>query len=255
MRPAMSMGNKPGTCVTRESGSRDRATPQLVFVWALLVTLAFVSIPGAAYLMRGGLQHGPGTLDERVRERMLFAHSGSLDVLSVIWDSVGSTLGMGIIAVGATLWLWRSCGRTAGIIVAAPATAMLLNNLAKLISQRPRPLGGMNHFTSSFPSGHTATSTAVLLTLALVLRRERVVSWPATLLIGVLFPLMVGESRLYRDAHWATDVIGGWIVGAIVAMASITAYSYVRSSSPLSGDDAMLTTAVTHAPELEGRAE
>src|SRR5262245_57124678 len=132
MRPPMRVDNEPGACVTRESGSKDRATPGLVFVWALLVALAFVSIPGAAYLMRGDLQHGPGTLDERVRERMLFSHSGSLDVLSVIWDSVGSTVGMAIIAIGATLWLWRSCGRTAGIIVAAPATAMLLNNLAKL---------------------------------------------------------------------------------------------------------------------------
>jgi len=224
------MDNKARACATPESGSKDRATRGLVFVWALLVALAFVSVPGAAYLMRGGLQHGPGTLDERVRERMLFAHSGPLDVLSVIWDLVGSTLGMGIIAVGATSWLWRSCGRTAAIIVAAPATAMLLNNLAKLFSQRPRPLGGVAHFTSSFPSGHTATSTAVLMTLALVLRRERAVSWPATVLIGVLSPLMVGESRLYRDAHWATDVIGGWIVGTIVSMASVTAYVYVRQS-------------------------
>src|SRR5262245_22989063 len=112
MRPAMRMDSKPGAGVTRESGSKDRATPGLVLVWAFLVALAFLSIPSAAYLMRGGLQHGPGTLDERVRELMLFSHSGSLDVLSVIWDSVGSTLGMAIIAVGGTLWLWRSCGRT-----------------------------------------------------------------------------------------------------------------------------------------------
>jgi membrane-associated phospholipid phosphatase len=93
------------------------------------------------------------------------------------------------------------------------------------------------------------------MTLAFVLRRERVVSWPATGLIGILVPLMVGESRLYRDAHWATDVIGGWIVGAIVAMASITAYMYVRAST-LSGEDSMLTSAaVAQAPELEGRVE
>jgi undecaprenyl-diphosphatase len=249
----MRVDHTPGACVTRESSSKDRATPGLVFVWALLVALAFVSIPGAAYLMRGGLQHGPGTLDERVRELMLFSHSGSLDILSVVWDSVGSTVGMAIIAVGAALWLWRSCGRTAGIIVAAPAAAMLLNNIAKHIAQRPRPLGGMSHFTSSFPSGHTATSTAVLMTLAFVLRRERVVSWPATGLIGILVPLMVGESRLYRDAHWATDVIGGWIVGAIVAMASITAYTYVRAST-LSGGDSILTSAAV-TPELEGRVE
>jgi membrane-associated phospholipid phosphatase len=243
------MDNKP-EALTRESGSKDRATPGLVVVWALLVALAFVSIPGAAYLMRGGLQHGPGTLDERVRQRMLFSHSGLLDVLSVVWDSVGSTIGMATIAVGASLWLWRSCGRTAAIIVAAPATAMLLNNVAKHISQRPRPLGGMNHLTTSFPSGHTATSTAVLMTLAFVLRRERIVSWPATVLIGVLLPLMVGESRLYRDAHWATDVIGGWIIGMIVSMASTTAYMYFRQPTAFAEDSIL-----TEAPELEGRAE
>src|SRR5262245_7246148 len=230
--------------------SKDRATPRLVFAWVLLVALAFVCVPAASFLMRGRLQHGPGTLDESVRARILASHTSSLDVLALIWAAVGSAPGMSAIAIVATIWLWRSCGRTAGIIIAAPTMAMLLDSVSKHISQRPRPIGGMDHFSSSFPSGHTATSTAVLLTLAVVLRRERVVSWPVAALVGVLFPLMIGGSRIYRDAHWTTDVIGGLIVGGIVAAASLSAYLHLRQAPPSAVDaETVISGVVTRDPE------
>ena len=50
-------------------------------------------------------------------------------------------------------------------------------------------------------------------TLMYLLWRERLVSLLPAFLVGVGWPLLVGFSRVYLDLHWATDVLGGWLLG------------------------------------------
>jgi len=104
----------------------------------------------------------------------------------------------------------------------------------KLIYGRARPAGAalFNEKTFSFPSGHAATSAAVMVTLCYVLARERIISWPAAILIGGIVPLVIGLTRLYLDVHWATDVVGGWTVGLFVAAMSAAVYERLRTSEP-----------------------
>jgi len=68
----------------------------------------------------------------------------------------------------------------------------------------------------SFPSGHTTGVTAEALSIAYVLHRERLVS-PRGLAALLGWPVLVGASRVYRDRHWLTDVLGGWAAGTAVA--------------------------------------
>ncbi|RYF92958.1 MAG: phosphatase PAP2 family protein [Caulobacteraceae bacterium] len=74
---------------------------------------------------------------------------------------------------------------------------------------------------ASFPSGHAMMSAVVYLTLgALVARfanRTRVKLFAMT--VGVILTAMVGVSRVYLGAHWPSDVLAGWCVGAAWAMA------------------------------------
>lgn len=85
-----------------------------------------------------------------------------------------------------------------------------------LVRERPHERGRLRRF-DSFPSGHTTGATALALTTARVLYREGVISKRRALAIAAGAPLVMGCYRIIADEHWATDVIGGWILGSVIA--------------------------------------
>jgi undecaprenyl-diphosphatase len=132
---------------------------------------------------------------------------------------VGSTLSMGIIAVGTVLLLWFKDRRGDAVLVAVVAAgAGLLVRVGKATVGRERPPVEFRLVTEtneSFPSGHALASAAILGVVLVVLlpsipsRAARI-----AVLAGVaLFALSIGLSRTYLGVHWATDVIGGWVTG------------------------------------------
>jgi membrane-associated phospholipid phosphatase len=76
--------------------------------------------------------------------------------------------------------------------------------------------------TGSYPSGHVAASLVLWVSLALVVgmltrhRVVRVLAWvPA-----VVLPTVIAVARVYRGMHFATDVIAGALLGALVLVAA-----------------------------------
>ena len=71
--------------------------------------------------------------------------------------------------------------------------------------------------TSSFPSGHTGASTALYLSIGLVLagRVRSRVGRVAVVVLLLLVPIGVGVSRLYRGMHFPTDVVFGALNGIV----------------------------------------
>ena len=67
--------------------------------------------------------------------------------------------------------------------------------------------GGSNH---SFPSGEAAVSAALVTPYVLEYAKDN----PAAYAL-LLLPLYVGAGRIKNQAHWQTDVFGGWIVGGL----------------------------------------
>jgi membrane-associated phospholipid phosphatase len=76
--------------------------------------------------------------------------------------------------------------------------------------------------TSSFPSGHTAASTAYYLGTALIVAWHTRQVWLRWLLVvvGVLLPIMVATCRMYRGMHYPTDTSTSFLLGlALLAVA------------------------------------
>jgi membrane-associated phospholipid phosphatase len=88
--------------------------------------------------------------------------------------------------------------------------------LLKALFQRPRPEFAVYHeSTAAFPSGHSAASVVVFGYLTFVLIREKVVPRIVAGIAGLLIIVMVGLSRLYLLEHYLSEVISGYLVGAV----------------------------------------
>ena len=83
---------------------------------------------------------------------------------------------------------------------------------------RPRPpsyLWVEAYTGPSFPSLHATLSIAVYGMLSAILAHDRsprvqVLVWS----LAGLVTLIVGASRIYLGAHWPTDILGGYALGA-----------------------------------------
>ena len=169
----------------------------------------------------------PTSFDAAVQTWVL-AHQAPLASQIFRWITMlGGITGMRVLAVAGAAYLWyRGRRRVAAGVVIAPVVADILFHVVKPLYARPRPLGlgGLVDSSYSFPSGHATVSAAVCCTLAYVLWREGLMSGRAALVLAALVPLLVGGSRLYLNVHWATDVLGGWCAGVIIAVLSATLY-------------------------------
>ena len=74
----------------------------------------------------------------------------------------------------------------------------------------------------SFPSGHAATSFAAATVLTFAWPRW----WPAFLLLA----LAIGFSRVYVGVHYPLDVVGGAVLGILVATALRLLVAALQSS-------------------------
>ena len=122
------------------------------------------------------------------------------------------------VIVGGFFVLRRRRWQPLALLAAAVAGAVGLYNIVKPLIGRPRPPQAIwiGHYSgAAFPSGHAAQSVAFYAMLAIVLGAGRS-PWVKTVLwsVAALVALVVGGSRIYLGAHWLTDVLGGYALGA-----------------------------------------
>jgi membrane-associated phospholipid phosphatase len=119
------------------------------------------------------------------------------------------------------------------ITVIAALLPSLINLLVKELIRRPRPaIDLVNVFrildSYSFPSGHVMFYVGFfgfLWFLIFTLLRH---SLPRMLLLGLLgsLILLVGLSRIYLGQHWASDVLGAYLLGGISLAAIVQLYRW-----------------------------
>ncbi|HPF47893.1 MAG: phosphatase PAP2 family protein [Alphaproteobacteria bacterium] len=88
----------------------------------------------------------------------------------------------------------------------------------KFLSDRVRPVSvfSLEQSTSAFPSGHMAVSLFLYGFIAyLISRKIKDTRFSlGVIIIGIVFAVMIGISRLYLNVHWLSDVLGGFALGA-----------------------------------------
>jgi undecaprenyl-diphosphatase len=152
---------------------------------------------------------GPPWFEEMVRD---FSALGGVGIITLF-----SLAGLG--------WLLlRRKYRASILLVAAVCGGGALSTLLKTVFGRPRPefvSHGAQVLSPSFPSGHSLLAAVVYLSLGVVVARlqPRVYLKAYFILLAILVTALVGFSRVYLGVHWPTDVLGGWLVGAMWALA------------------------------------
>jgi undecaprenyl-diphosphatase len=123
-------------------------------------------------------------------------------------------------------------GRAMGILLVASVGGLLANTALKQLLSRQRP-SVVPHLvevqTQSFPSGHSMMAATVYLTLGVLLAQlvERRPLKSYFLTAALVLTLLVGASRVYLGVHYPTDVLAGWTAGAVWAIFSGLAVSWL----------------------------
>lgn len=105
--------------------------------------------------------------------------------------------------------------------------SIYVNSLAKALFAHPRPYDldpsvgrAQPELGYGLPSGHA--QNAVVIWGGLAAWRRSTLAWVGAILIA----LLIGLSRVYRGVHFPTDVLGGWVIGAVLLVAGL---NYARS--------------------------
>lgn len=149
--------------------------------------------------------------------------------------ALGGIAVLALFAVAVTGFLVMQRKRLSALmLVLGLAGGVALSEGLKALFGRERPpeaLQAVETLNASFPSGHSLLSAVFYLSIGVMLSR----AFPQrrfkiyVIAVAVLLTLIVGLTRVYLAAHWATDVLAGWSVGAAWAMALwLAAYALQR---------------------------
>jgi len=119
----------------------------------------------------------------------------------------------------------------AAFLVVSALGANIVGLIVKDVVARPRPSAPGVHVLRhvggySFPSGHVLTYVAFFGFLAYLAYVEPSNAWVSRLGLAMCIVLLVlvGPSRIYLGAHWASDVIGAYLLGGIWLSAILRTY-------------------------------
>ncbi|WP_204912521.1 phosphatase PAP2 family protein [Microlunatus spumicola] len=226
------LGRKAASVVTGV-GHRIGAQPALAVILTAGVVVAFLMAFLVARVYDAVTDRdGIANLDRPLLQEAIQLRTPWLDTLASGIAYLFGPVGMPCMAVAAILVLaLHRRSRTPLILIAGAGVGSLLMTIAgkDIIGRSRPPLSEAVppfEYSPSFPSGHTLNATVIagVVGYLLWLHRRTVVARVACVVVPVVIAVVVGLSRVLLGAHWFTDVVAAWLLGAAWLALVVTAH-------------------------------
>ena len=205
--------------------------PLLVLIGAVFAFLAVSAAIANAWL--------PMRWDLPIQEWVEAHRTAALDTFFLGVSRFGSTVI--VLSAGALLAAlsWGKCRAVSIAVIVATLGRPVLEFVLKAVVGRDRPdLERMvNGHGPSFPSGHVMAAVALwgLLPLVVALYTRSRVVWWASVVFSLSLILAIAASRVYLGVHWASDVMGGLLLGSFFLLGIEAVLGYAHKLSGCGG--------------------
>lgn len=157
------------------------------------------------------------TVDQTIYNLIINLMNSNTTAIMMFASYLGSAVTLIVLSIGFIFLLKDK--RDSKYISINLVLVFLLNRILKSIIARPRPqvLRLVQESGYSFPSGHSMVSMGFygfLIYLIYIKIKNKKIKYPLIILLSVLI-FSIGISRIYLGVHYATDVIGGFIIAVI----------------------------------------
>ena len=179
---------------------------------------------------------GPTRFDNRVIDLVDRLRTDvGVDIAKIVTQLGVASFVFALVALAIVLLAWRRQPYELFVLLFGTALVYVGVHVTKDAVDRPRPAGSLvETMGSAYPSGHAAYATAYVALGVIVARVLPNLASRAALITGtIVLAAVVGASRVYLGAHYYSDVVAGWALGAFVfATCAIVALvvSYVRQN-------------------------
>jgi undecaprenyl-diphosphatase len=117
-------------------------------------------------------------------------------------------------------------------VITIAISSLVLMLLLKQLFQRKRPLSPLLKAARglSFPSGHAIMAVTFYGLLIYILQHTITIDWLKWILFILVFGLiiLIGFSRIYLRVHYASDVLGGFIIGLLWLLISLAVLKWLE---------------------------
>jgi undecaprenyl-diphosphatase len=184
----------------------------------LIITLALL---GAEVYQSVVEKDGVAGLDQPALEFAKQYRNPGVDAAVTAFTNIGGGIGMPILTSILVAWLtytsrsWRPLILVGGAaVVSLTATAVGKTLMGRT---RPQHIDAVPpfEFSPSFPSGHTLNTTVVIGVVVYLMCLQMATIWirASVIVLGGLFIIAMGLSRVFLGHHWMTDVMAAWLLG------------------------------------------
>ncbi len=230
--------------------------PELRFLWGrltpgglgieLTTTLAVASVGGfifGAYADELATTPRLTTADKEIEDLTIDLENDTVVEIARVVTDLGSLAVIGpLVLIVAVFLISRRRVLELAVLVCGLALTYAGVHITKGAIDRPRPAQPLDAITgSSFPSGHAAQATTYVAMAVIAARVLPGFASRAALVFGaVVLAAVIGLTRVYLRAHYWSDVVGGWALGAGVfgAVATLALLvSYIRQNGRADGPE------------------